>query len=318
MTDFAIEPETAAYLAAFASQSPRENQSIDDLRSSYKAELIRCAAPVDDTLISRPLRVDGGSGAMDAILYVPDDAGRSLPLLLYVHGGGFAVGDLESHDGLARLICAEAGISVLTIDYRRAPEAPFPAARNDVLAAFRSAIANADTFGIDKARVVLGGESAGAAHAMAAALALRADPITPCAVWVMSPALDATTSGESYKIFETGAGRTAAEFAYLWSLYAPEEASRADPGVSPRLADPTGLPPLFIYPAEFDPARADGEDFAEKARAAGVAVVCRRRKGLIHQYPEITGVSRASCEAVVDASQELSRFLFAHTTKTDA
>lgn len=306
---FAIEPDTAAYLTAFANQPPRENQSIDDLRENYKAELLRCAAAVADPATERALRVAGGAGEIDALLMTPRLAAPSAPLLLYVHGGGFAVGDLESHAPLARLICNEAGIPVLTIAYRRAPEAPFPAARDDVLAAFRWVVAHAETLGIDPARIVLGGESAGAAHAMASALALRDDPVTPCAVWVMSPALDATTSGSSYKTFETGAGRTAAEFAYLWSLYAPDPASHADPGVSPALADPAGLPPLFLYPAEFDPARSDGEDFAERASAAGVAVTCRLRLGLIHQYPEITGVSPASRRAVVEAVEELAAFL---------
>lgn len=311
MSDFPIEPETSAYLAAFASQPPREDQSLDDLRDGYKAELIRCAPTDGSSLALRALRVPGGAGEMDAKLYFPDDATESLPLLLYVHGGGFAVGDLESHDALARLICVHSGMAILTIDYRRAPEAPFPAARDDVLAAFRWVVVHAADIGVDSARIVLGGESAGAAHAMTAALALRADDIGPCAVWVMSPALDATTSGESYTIFATGAGRTSAEFAYLWSLYAPDPASHADPAVSPGRDDPTGLPPLFIYTAEFDPARSDGEDFAQKAQAAGVTVVCRRRAGLIHQYPEITGISHASHRAVVDAAKELSSFVFA-------
>jgi acetyl esterase len=308
-TPLPIESETAAYLAAFASQPPRENQTIDHLRAGYKAELIRCAAPASASVASRSLMVEGASGEMGARLYEPENAGAGLPLLLYVHGGGFAVGDLDSHDGLVRLISAETGARVLSIDYRRAPEAPFPAARDDVLAAFRWAVANASELGIDRARIALGGESAGAAHAMAAALELRDEPIAACAVWIMSPALDATTSGESYTMFATGAGRTAAEFAYLWSLYAPDAASRADPKVSPGLADPAGAPPLFIYTAEFDPARSDGEAFAERARAAGVPVVLRRRAGLIHQYPEITGVSRASRAAVAEAAQELAAHL---------
>lgn len=309
MPEFSIEPETAAYLAAFAKQPPREDQSLEDLRASYKAELIQCAHSDGSALASKSLRLESDAGEMDARLYRPDDTGEGSPLLLYVHGGGFAVGDLESHDALARLSCVHAGMAVLTIDYRRAPEAPFPSARDDVLAAFRWVAAKADVLGIDPSRIVLGGESAGAAHAMSAALALRGNVIEPCAVWVMSPALDATTSGESYTTFATGAGRTAAEFAYLWSLYAPDPASHADPSVSPGRADPKGLPPLFIYTAEFDPARSDGEDFAQKAHAGGVTVVCRRREGLIHQYPEITGISRASYMAVVDAARELSAFV---------
>jgi acetyl esterase len=141
---------------------------------------------------------------------------------------------------------------------------------------------------------------------VAAALALRGSDASVAAVWVMAPALDATLSGSSYAEFAEGTGRTAAEFAYLWSLYVPDAAARASADVSPALADLAGCPPLFVYPAEFDPARSDGEDFAARAEAAGVAVVLRRRAGLIHQYPEITGVSAASRQAVEDAARELA------------
>lgn len=308
-TALALEPETAAYVAAFASQPPREHQSLKDLRESYRSELIRSAGAPDPSVAWQPLTLPGSAGKIDARLYVPLSAGHGGPLLLYVHGGGFAVGDLDSHDGLVRLIAATSGLRVMAIDYRRAPEAPFPAARDDVVAAFRWAAANAQTLDIDPARIVLGGESAGAAHAVAAGLQLRGEAPSAFAVWIMSPALDAGTSGESYIQFASGAGRTATEFAYLWSLYAPDAASRSNPEVSPVLADVAGAPPHFIYTAEFDPARSDGEAFADKARAAGVPVVLRRRAGLIHQYPEIIGVSEASRKAVVEAANELATYL---------
>ncbi len=306
-----IEPETAAYLAAFAAMPARENQTIEDLRAGYKAELIRSAPPPDPGVAWKALSIPGHAGEIPARLYVPLEADHGGPLLIYIHGGGFAVGDLESHDGLVRLIAASSKLRVLTLHYRRAPENPFPAARDDVLSVFRWAAANAGALDIDASRIVLGGESAGAAHAVTAALALRGEAVTPRAVWVMSPALDATTSGETYRTFAEGAGRTAAEFAYLWSLYAPDPETHADPAVSPGLADPTGLPPLYIYPSEFDPARSDGEAFAEKARAAGVPVTLRLRHGLIHQHPEITGVSAASRKAVEDAARELAADLLA-------
>jgi acetyl esterase len=312
----AIEPQTAAYLAAFAAMPPRENQTIDDLRAGYKDELVRSAGAPDPAVAWRPLTVPGAAGDMAARLYVPLTADHGGPLILYVHGGGFAVGDLESHDGLARLIAGASGLKVMTIDYRRAPESPFPAARDDVLAAFRWVTQNSGALDIDPSRIVLAGESAGAAHAVASALVLRGEAVTPRAVWVMSPALDATCSGDSYRTFATGAGRTAAEFAYLWSLYAPDAAIHSSPEVSPGLADPTGLPPLYIYTSEFDPARSDGEAFADKARAAGVPVVARRRAGLIHQHPEITGVSEASRAAVVDAAREVAADLLASPSTT--
>jgi len=305
---FAIEPDTQAYLQEFARQAPRTQQSLQDLRDSYRSNLVAASAPFDPGVTVRPLAIDGATGPIMGRLYSPDENDERGPLLIYVHGGGFAVGDLDSHDALMRLIAASAGMKVMAFEYRLAPENPFPAARDDVVAVYRWAVRESDPLGIDPSRIALGGESAGAAHATSAALRLTG-PERPAAVWLMSPALDATLSGSSYLAFSTGTGRTADEFAYLWSLYVPDPALRATPDASPGLADPRGMPPLFIYTAEFDPARDDGESFAARAQQAGVAVVLRRREGLIHQYPEITGVSAGSRLAVVEAARELAAHL---------
>lgn len=304
----AIESDTQAYLQEFARQAPRTQQSLDDLRESYRSNLIAASVPADPTVSTRSLMLDGDTGPIVGRLYSPHENDAAGPLLLYVHGGGFAVGDLASHDALMRLIAASADIKVMALEYRRAPEHPFPAARDDVIAAYRWAARRSEELGIDPSRIALGGESAGAAHAASATLRLTG-PERPAALWLMSPALDATLSGNSYTTFSAGAGRTADEFAYLWSLYVPDPALRATADASPGLADPCGMPPLFIYTAEFDPARDDGESFAARAQQAGVDVVLRRRDGLIHQYPEITGVSAASRLAVVDAARELATHL---------
>jgi acetyl esterase len=308
--NFAFEPDTAAYLDRFSMQPARENQTLDDLRTDYRASLIADSISPDASVSSFDhmiAKTDGSS--MRARLYRPDTASSNGPLLLYVHGGGFAVGDIESHDKLARLIAKTASIRVLTFDYGRAPENPFPTGRDDSVAAFTWATAQAANLGINSNQIAIGGESAGAAHAVAAAIFLKDSNIGKlAAIWVMSPALDATASGDSYSIYATGAGRTAAEFGYLWSLYCSDADARSRPDISPLFADLVGLAPLFIYPAEFDPARSDGEQFAEKAKKADVPVVKKTRLGLIHQYPEMTGVSAKSHEAVVDASFDLAAF----------
>lgn len=304
-----LDPQTAAWIEDFAKQPPRENQGLDDLRASYRQTLIQGSVAADPAVIVEPLELAGAAGPLAGRLYKPPRVSTPGPLILYVHGGGFAVGDLDSHDSLARLISAASGSRVLTIDYRRAPEAAFPAARDDTVAAFRWAIAHAADLGIDASRIALAGESAGAAHAVASAQLLKTESVAPKLVWVMSPALDATTAGESYRKFAHGAGRTAAEFAYLWSLYVPDEQQRSSPDVSPVLGNLKGLPPLFVYPAEFDPAHDDGISFAARAEAADVSVVLRVRAGLVHQYPEITAISEASRFAVVEAAKEVGAAL---------
>lgn len=310
---YAFEPETAAFVRRQDEERAAgpANPSIEELRAGYRAGLLATSVPRRDGVTVRDLTVPGAVDDRAARLYTPATVGASRgPLLLYVHGGGFAVGDLESHDALLRMVADAARLRVLALDYRRAPEHRFPAARDDVAAAYRWVRANAAALGVDEARIVLGGESAGGTHAVAAALALRdaGDPM-PHALWILVPALDATGGGESHGLFATGAGRPAAEFRFLWSLYRPEPLPADDPGLSPLFADLRGLPPVRVYTAEFDPARSDGETFAARARDAGVDARVRRERGLIHQFPEITGVSPASRDAVVGAAAELAALL---------
>lgn len=304
---FDFEPETARFVEAVANGPPTENLTIEQLREGYRATVIANSVPTLQSVVSSDRIIDTANGPIALRLYTPQAvAAQVSALLIYVHGGGFAVGDLESHDSLLRFIAHEAGMRVIAIDYRRAPEHPFPAARDDVLACFDWASANVEMLQVDKNKIVLGGESAGGTHAVTAAIALSASrPGTLKALWVFVPALDPTGSGESHTTFVTGAGRTATEFAYLWSLYLPDEGMRVSPEAAPAFADLPGLPATFIYTAEFDPARDDGENFAAKAIASGVDVQLKRRAGLGHQFPEITGISPASRQAVADAAQDL-------------
>jgi len=306
-----LEPQTADFVAEVARQPPTENLPLDVLRAVYSATVSANTSPPDVEVETRDLIADGETGPLSVRLYTPVTLSNgNTPLIVYVHGGGFAVGDLDSHDNLVRMIAASANVRALALDYRRAPEHPFPAARNDVLAVFRWAAAHASELGIDATRIALAGESAGGTHAVAAALALRDDPSTaPAALMAFVPALDPTTSGPSYEAFSTGTGRTATEFRYLWSLYIPDDSVRADAATSPMAADPTGLPPTIVYTAEFDPARDDGEAFVAKAEAAGVDVTHRRVAGAVHQFPEITRLSPVSRAAVEEASAALGELL---------
>jgi acetyl esterase len=307
----AFEPATAAFVEEIGRQPPTEGLTLEQLREGYRQTVIKNSVPADLSVAVRNDTVAGPAGAVPVRLYTPQTAvGKISGLLLYVHGGGFAVGDLDSHDRLLRLIASELGHRVLALEYRRAPENPYPAALDDVVAVYRWVQAQARSLQVDPQRLALGGESAGGTHATAAAMAVRDRQLSPLrALWVMVPALDAQTRGASYTTFATGAGRTATEFAYLWSLYVPDAAQRGLPGPSPLYASAAGLPKTFVYTAEFDPARDDGESFANKVEAAGGQVTRLRHKGLVHQFPEITGLSPASRQAVVDAARALAEQL---------
>jgi acetyl esterase len=309
MTTYAFEAQTAAFVRSVEQGPPTEGLSLDQLRTGYRDTVIANSVVAHGAVATEDIVVPLDGRSLQVRLYVPAIATTPGPLLVYVHGGGFAVGDLESHDRLIRLIASRSGIRVLAIDYRRAPENPYPAALEDVLGVFRWVQVNAGAIGVDADRVALGGESAGATHAVMAALALGHSDARPALLWAFVPALDPTGSGESHKLFATGAGRTATEFAYLWSLYLPDEAMRDDRAIAPVFADASVLPRTFFYTAEFDPARDDGENFAARAKASGVDVTLKRQAGLVHQFPEITGISPASLQAVTDASRDLANAL---------
>ncbi len=304
---FAFEPETATFVRSVEQGPPTEGLSISALRDGYRATVIANSVEPDSGVTTRDLAIPGETGEIAARLYVPESSREGGGLLIYVHGGGFAVGDLDSHDRLVRLIAAASRLTVLCLDYPLAPEHPFPAARDAVITAFEWTRANAASLGVDAARIALGGESAGATHVIMATLALvRSGGEMPALVWALVPATDPAGSTASHRDFANGAGRTAQEFAYLWSLYLPDEAQRSDPAIVPALADLAGMPALLIHTAEYDPARDDGEQLAQRAHAAGVSVTLTRHAGLVHQFPEITGISSASREAIVQAARELA------------
>lgn len=305
---FAFEPQTRAYIEAEAKRPPTAGLDIAQIRDGYVASLKRTSVAPDPRVTAQDVSIPGPVGAIAARVYTPPGlGGRRTGLLLYIHGGGFAAGDLDSHDALARLIARRLHHRVMTIAYRRAPEAQYPAARDDAVAAFGYVVEHAGDLNVDPERIAIGGESAGGTHAFATTLALMTGggAIKPRALWTFVPALDGANTTSTYTTFAQGAGRTADEFRFLWSLYAPKDLARTDPGLSPFYADPKLLPPTFIYTAEFDPVRDDGEVFAARAKAAGATVRVRRERGLIHQFPEITGVSTASRDAVVRATRDL-------------
>lgn len=308
---FPFEPQTAAFVARVSAQPPTEGLTLEQLRAGYRQNVIGDSVPADPAVETIDDRVASPGGDIPVRLYTPPAAvGATTALLLYVHGGGFAVGDLDSHDGLLRFVAQRLGHRVLALHYRRAPEHPYPAGRDDVMAVLAWARASGARLGIDPTRIAIGGESAGATHAAASAILARDEGLPPLrALWLLVPALDATCSADSYRAYATGAGRTATEFAYLWSLYVPAAEQRKQPGPSPLHAALGGLAPVFVYTAEFDPARGDGEAFVDRVRAAGGVAVAKRQTGLVHQFVEITGISSASRRAVEAAIDDLRAIL---------
>jgi acetyl esterase len=243
----------------------------------------------------RDLTVDGAAGPLRARHYAPASGGADRPLVVFFHGGGWVVGDLESHDQPCRLICRYADVHVLAIDYRLAPEHPFPAAVGDAVASFAWAVAHAAELGADPARIAVAGDSAGGNLAAVVAQATRdAGDTAPCAQLLIYPGADASRDRPSKDLFAEGYFLSRADMDWFLDQYCPG-VDRHDPRISPLLhPDLRGLAPAVVSTAAFDPLRDEGEAYASALREAGVPTVLRRAPGLVHAYFSMTGVHSAS------------------------
>lgn len=257
----------------------------------------------------RELTIAGPGGPLRARHYVPKVSGPR-PLLVFFHGGGFVVGDLDTHDEPCQLLCHHAGVHVLSVAYRLAPEQPFPAGVEDALAAFRWAKDHASTIGADSLRVGVGGDSAGGnlAAVVSQVTAAEGGP-APAFQLLVYPVTDRGVKRRSRVLFADGFFLTAADIDWFDDAYVGgREEYASDPRVAPiRAKSLAGLCPAIVVTAGFDPLRDEGDEYAEALDAAGVKVVWKRHPGFIHGFFNMSGVSPAARAAVVEIADELRK-----------
>ncbi len=234
------------------------------------------------------------------------------PVLVYFHGGGWTIGDLDTHDVLCRQLCAAAGVVVVAVDYRLGPEHPFPAALDDCVAATRWVQREAAALGIDATRLAVGGESAGGNLAAVVALVLRdaGDP-SPALQLLIYPATDQRAGAPSHTSNAQGYLLTADSIAYFRSHYIADPAQWTDWRVSPLLAaDHTRLPPALVLTAGYDPLRDEGLQYADALSAAGgrVQYVCFERQ--VHGFITMGRVLDEARTAVALCAGVLKAALF--------
>jgi acetyl esterase len=268
------------------------------------------------------VEVPGPAGPLPARHYLPTGLpqGEPAPLLVYFHAGGWVIGDLDTHDGVCRLLAAAAGVAVLSLDYRLAPEHPFPAAVEDSLAGLQWAAANAAELGADPARIAVGGDSAGGnLAAVTSILARDAGGPAPAMQLLIYPVTDAVGGQRSRALFANGFLLTKGDMDAFEAHYLPPGTDPRDPRVSVlHAADLSGLSPAYVVTAWFDPLRDEGEDYARRMREAGVAVALRRHPGLIHGFANMTGISRTARGAMLEAAGALRMGLATRTAATAA
>ncbi|AAS05554.1 alpha/beta hydrolase [Mycobacterium avium subsp. paratuberculosis] len=260
------------------------------------------------------LALPGPAGDIPARHYRPAGGETQAPLLVFYHGGGWSIGDLDTHDSLCRLTCRDAGIHVLSIDYRLAPEHPAPAAIDDAYAAFTWAHEHAGELGAIPGRVAVGGDSAGGnLAAVVSQLARDAGGPAPVLQWLIYPRTDFTARTRSLSLFSRGFLLTKRDIDWFESQYLRNSRlDRTDPRVSPALAESlAGLAPALIAVAGFDPLRDEGQSYAEALRAAGTPVDLRYLGSLTHGFANLFQLGGDS----MVATSELISALRAHLSR---
>lgn len=267
-----------------AQRTPFHAMTPEQARQAYDkaAEVLEPArAPLARV---QDLAVPGGDGqARPARLYAPSHA--ELPVLLYLHGGGFVIGGLETHDSLCRQLALRSGGAVLALDYRLAPEHRFPAAVDDAWAALRwLADGGARTLGLDGQRLAVGGDSAGGTLAAASALHARDIGLSLCLQLLITPGTTANMDTGSHSLFANGFLLDAANVAWFFDHYI-DRSQRHDWRFAPLEADDLdGVAPASVILAECDPLVDEGLAYADRLRCAGVPVELELYRGLTHDF----------------------------------
>jgi acetyl esterase len=231
---------------------------------------------------------------------------------VFFHGGGWVVGDLNTHDGLCRAIAADAGIRVLSVDYRLAPEAPAPTAAEDAIAAFTWAVEHAEDLGADPELVAVGGDSAGGnLAAVVTQQTVRRGLPHPALQVLLYPAVDLVARRPSRDLFSEGFILSENDIIWYRDHYTPDPTLRPDPIVSPlRAQDLTGLPPTYLTTAGFDPLRDEGLEYAQALHAAGNQLTHIPHPSLSHGYANLLTVPGKVQEAHTHLTNHLRNALY--------
>ncbi len=234
---------------------------------------------------------------------------RTLPTLIYFHGGGWVWANVDTHDRMTREYAAAGQVNVVSVDYGLSPEAKFPQALEECAAVVRHVAEHGADWGLDQRRLFVGGDSAGGNLALATALLLR-DTGGPALMGILAnyPVCDARFDTESYREFGAGGyGLNTERMAFYWQVYVPHDIDRLHPLAAPLRADLAGLPPVIVLLAELDVLRTEGEALVAKLRDAGVPVETETFAGTLHGFLRATGSVQKARDAVAMAGRWMQR-----------
>ena len=303
-----VDPAFAALLADKRSElrAPPAHVTADVMRAGNKAYLITAPRTPIHAVEDRVL--PGPAGPLNVRIYRPaDDIHR--PVIVFCHGGGFVLGDLDTHDSICHRLAYSSGCAVIAVDYRRAPETRFPGALDDCSAALHWIVEHAASLGVDGKRLALCGDSAGGN--LAAATALRANRNGPRVrhLALLYPMVDPACATASMHVFARGHLLARDGVQWAWSQYLSAPADAANPLVSLLRADPAAFPPTSVVTAECDPLRDEGESLAARLQTAGVEVIARRYAGMVHGFAALPQITPVAWQALDDIAGDIRKSL---------
>ncbi len=295
----------------FAKDSVLVHSTPEKARQRMAASVRIADAPSTEPVETRDLSWQAAKGQRPGRLYTPAGLRSASEALLFIHGGGWVTGDLDTHDSLCRKLASGGRLRVLSIDYRLAPEHRFPAAVDDSVAAMRWMVAQAGELGIDPKRIAVGGDSAGGNLAAVVGRKCGGDATPPALTVLLYAACDAMRSDASHSTFAEGWFLTRSMIDWYYAHYTEGSGDvTRHPDVSPiHAADLERAPPALIYPAHFDPLRDDCFDYAGRLTAAGVAAEVRHEPLLVHAFlraRHMSPAAAASFAAIVEAARSLA------------
>jgi acetyl esterase len=311
-----LNPEIEALLALVEAGTARGDRipfvqlSPEQARADFSASAPAFELPVPSLGDERRLEIPTRDGAtIEARLFAEPAGEENRPLLLYFHGGGFVVGNLDTHEGLCRDIATLSGCAVLSVAYRLAPEHPFPTAFEDAVDALAWVGAQGQSLALDSSRLAVGGDSAGGTLAAALSIAARdrVDLPQPSLQILAYPGLSSHQDSESYARFGRGHLLEAETVEWFFTHYLRDESDRLDWRFAPLAApDLSGLPSAFLLLAECDPLVDEGHLYADRLREAGVPVRVGLYKGMVHEFLRMTALVDEAMKAREDIGKALS------------
>lgn len=279
-----LHPLAKELVDQMSALAPLETLGVPEARER-STEMMKRFGPGEPVADVRERTIPGPGGDLPVRFYVPAGKGP-FPVMVFFHGGGWVVGNLETTDFYCRAVTNAAGCMIASVNYRHGPEHRFPAAADDAYASTKWIAANAAKLDIDPARLAVGGSSAGGNLAAVAAVMARDAGSPAIRAQVLSvPVMDFNFETKSYRENADGYGLTRSAMQWFWNHYLKSDADGADPRASPlRGKNLRGLPPAFISTAEYDPLRDEGAAYARRLKEAGVPVEYRDYAGMVHMF----------------------------------